>query len=66
MKDIGKDRTEGRRGKRRSKQLLGYLKEKTGYWNLKREASDRTGWRTRFGGSRGPDTCKTNCGMINE
>jgi len=54
MKDIGKDRIEGRRG-RRSKQLLGYLKDKIRYWKLKEEASDRTGRRTRFGRNCGPD-----------
>jgi len=54
MKDIGKDRIEGRGG-RRIKQLLGYLKEKIRYWKLKEEALDRTEWRTRFGRSRGPD-----------
>jgi hypothetical protein len=35
-KIIGKDRIEGRRG-RRNKQLLDYLKEKIGYWKLKEE-----------------------------
>jgi hypothetical protein len=38
----------GRRG-RRSKQLLGDLKETRGYRKLKEEALDRTVWRTRFG-----------------
>jgi hypothetical protein len=38
----------GRRGKRR-KQLLDYLRETRGYWNLKEEALDCTVWGTRFG-----------------
>jgi hypothetical protein len=48
------ERTEGtgRRGRRR-KQLLDDLKEKTGYWELKEEALDRTVWRTRFGRAYG-------------
>jgi hypothetical protein len=36
----------GRR--RRRKQLLGDLKETTGYWEFKQEALHRTLWRTRF------------------
>jgi hypothetical protein len=36
-----------RRGRRR-KQLLEDLKEKRRYWKLKKEALDRTVWRTRF------------------
>jgi hypothetical protein len=31
---------------RRSKQLLDDLKEKTGHWEMKEEALDRTVWRT--------------------
>jgi hypothetical protein len=38
----------GRRGRRR-KQLLDDLREKRRYWNLEKEALDRTLWRTRFG-----------------
>jgi len=38
----------GRRG-RRPKQLPGDPKETKGNWQLKEEALDRTGWRTRFG-----------------
>jgi hypothetical protein len=34
-----------RRGGRRSKQLLDDLKEKSGWWELKEEALDRTVWR---------------------
>ena len=34
---------------RRNKQLLGDLKEKTGYWKLKKEALDLTLRLTRFG-----------------
>ena len=37
-----------RRG-RRHKQLLGYLKDRTGYGKLKEEAPDRSLWRTSFG-----------------
>ena len=37
----------GRRGRRR-KQLLDGLKEKIGYWELKKDALDRTVWRFRF------------------
>ena len=32
----------------RHKQLLDDLKEKRGYWKLKREALDGTLWRTHF------------------
>jgi len=35
----------------RRKQLLGDLKETTGYWKLKDEALDLILWRTRFGRS---------------
>jgi len=42
----------GRRRKR-SKQLVDTVKERKGYWKLKREALDRTLWRTRFGRSYG-------------
>jgi hypothetical protein len=38
---------------RRSKQLLDDLKERTGYFKLVGEASDRTLWRTRFGAGYG-------------
>ena len=38
----------GRQG-RNDKQLLGYLKEITGYWKLKEEALTRTPSRTRVG-----------------
>jgi len=37
-----------RRG-RRSRKLLGDLKERRGYSPLKEEALDRTMWRARFG-----------------
>jgi hypothetical protein len=43
----------GRRGRRR-KQLLDDLKDQRGYWKLKKEALDRTLWRTRFGRGYGP------------
>jgi hypothetical protein len=42
------------RRERRRKQLLDDLKERTGYWKLKEEALDRTGWRTGFGIGYGP------------
>jgi hypothetical protein len=48
----------GRRGRRR-KQLLDGLKEKRGYCKLKKEALDRTLWRTRFGRVYGPDVRQT-------
>jgi hypothetical protein len=38
---------------RRRKQLLGELKEKRGYWQLKEETIDRTLWRTHFGRGHG-------------
>jgi len=41
-------------GGRICKQLPNYLKEKRGYWKLKKEALDRTLWRTRFGRGYGP------------
>jgi hypothetical protein len=43
----GRVEVMGRRG-RRGKNLLGYLKEKIGYYKLKEEALDRTVWTTRF------------------
>jgi hypothetical protein len=43
----------GRRGRRR-KQLLDDLKEKRGYWKLKKESLDLTLWRTCFGRGYGP------------
>jgi hypothetical protein len=43
----------GRRGRRR-KELLYDLKEKRRYGKLKKEALDRTVWRTRFGRGYGP------------
>jgi len=38
----------GRRGRRR-KELLYNIKEKRGYWKLKKDALDLTVWRSRFG-----------------
>jgi len=43
----------GRRG-RRSRKLLGDLKERRGCCELKEEALDRTVWRNRFGRGFGP------------
>ena len=42
-----------RRGRRRKK-LLGDLKDRRGYCQLKEEALDRTMWRNRFGRFFGP------------
>ena len=42
-----------RRGRRRNK-LLGNLKDRRGYCQLKEEALDRTMWRNRFGRGFGP------------
>jgi hypothetical protein len=49
----GKMEGRGRRGRRRT-QLLDYLKELRGFWNLKEEALERTTWRNYFGRSCGP------------
>ena len=49
----GKKEVTGRR-MRRHRQLLGNLKDKTGYWKLKEEALDRIVWRTSFGRGYGP------------
>jgi hypothetical protein len=54
----GRIEMKGRRGRRR-KQLLGDLKEKRRYWELKEEALDRTLWRTRYGRGYGPVVRKT-------
>jgi hypothetical protein len=43
----------GRRGRRRRK-LLGHLKERRGYSQLKEKFLDRTVWRARFGIGLGP------------
>jgi hypothetical protein len=43
----------GRRG-RKCKQLLDDFKKKRRYWKVKKEALDRTLWRTRFGRGYGP------------
>jgi len=43
----GRIKVTGRRG-RRHRQLLDNLKEKTGYWKLKKEALDRSLRRTSF------------------
>ena len=47
-KDRRKDRSDGKRGRRRE-QLLDGLKVIRGQWKLKEEALDPTLWRTRFG-----------------
>jgi hypothetical protein len=43
----------GRRGRRRRK-LRDDIKERTGYFQLKKEPLDRTIWRARFGRVFGP------------
>jgi len=43
-----------RRQGRRRKKLLGDLKDRRGYSELKKEALDRTVWRNRFASSFGP------------
>jgi hypothetical protein len=43
-----------RRRGRRLKQILDKLKETREYWKLKKEALDRTLWRTRYGRVYGP------------
>jgi hypothetical protein len=50
---VGRIEVAGRRG-RKFKQLLDDLKERTGCWELKQEAVDRSLWRTRFGRGYGP------------
>ena len=45
---------ETRRRGRRRKKLLGDLKDRRGYCQLKEEALDRTMWRNRFGRGFGP------------
>jgi hypothetical protein len=50
------------RSERRYKQLFYDFKEKKGKWKLKKEALDRTLWRTRFGRGYGP-VVKTDYGM---
>ena len=55
----------GRLG-RRSKRLLDYLNEKTGYWKLKEEALHPTTWRPRFGRGYGPVVRQTSAGQKNE
>jgi len=38
---------------KKCKQILDDLKEKRGFWKLKKEALDRTLWRTRLGRGNG-------------
>ena len=49
----GRLEVRGRRG-RRHRQLLDDLKEMRGYYKLKKEALNRTVWRTGFGRGCGP------------
>jgi len=49
----GKIEGTGRRERRR-KQLQYEVKERRGHWKLKKEAPDRTAWRTSFGRGCGP------------
>jgi hypothetical protein len=55
LKHITEGKISGirRRGRRRT-QLLNDLKEEIRYWKLKKEAQDRTLWRTQFGRGYGP------------
>jgi hypothetical protein len=58
LKRVIEGKIEGRieetgRLERRCKQLLYDLKETRRYWKLKKEALDRTLWRTRFGRDSG-------------
>jgi hypothetical protein len=54
LKHVVEEKIEGkeRRGKR-SKQLLNDFKEKKGYCKFKKEALDRTVWKTGFGNGCG-------------
>jgi hypothetical protein len=54
LQHVTEGNTEGarRRGQRR-KQLLYDLKERTKYWNFKKETLDRSVWRSGFGQSYG-------------
>ena len=61
LKHVFEGKVEGRRGRRR-KQLLVYVKEKRGYWELKEEALDCTVWRTRFRRGYGP-VFRADCRM---
>jgi len=59
LKHVVEGKIEGRlavKGRRRGRrtQLLDELKERRGYWKLKKEALDRTPWRTCFGIGCGP------------
>ena len=47
-KIVGWIEMRGRRGRRRKGLLYG-IKEKRGYWKLKKEALDRCVWKSRFG-----------------
>jgi hypothetical protein len=49
----GRIEITGRR-RRKRKQLLDDLRGNRRYWKLKKEALDRTAWRTRFGRGYGP------------
>jgi hypothetical protein len=49
----GRIKMTGRRGRKR-KQLLDDLNGNRRYWKFKKEALDRTVWRTRFGRDCGP------------
>jgi hypothetical protein len=51
MKEVGKSRSDR---KTRYKWLQDDLKEKRGYWQLKKEALDHILWKTPFGRCFGP------------
>jgi hypothetical protein len=52
-KDKRGDRSDGK-SRKKTRKLLGDLKERRGYSHLKEEALDRTVWRNRFGGGFEP------------
>jgi len=58
----GEIQVTGRRRWRRKK-LLDDIKERRGYFHLKKEVLDRTKWRTRFGRGFGPVVRRTTNGM---
>ena len=51
--------------RRRGKQLLDDLTERTQYWKLEEEALDRAVWRTRFGSGCSLVARQTTKGMTN-
>lgn len=60
----GRNRSDGKK-RRRCKQVLDEFKEKRVYWKFKKDALDRTVWRSRFGRCYGPVLRQTT-GRMNE